>query len=324
MISCSDTLTPDRSGIVAISADINSLEVDVKSAVPFEAFPLNARVMCSFTPGIYLNAPKEPWYIPCHTDVTFESRDLTFIKYKTSQTEIKNLTYPTQADATQSDKDEITENIYCVGMYPNSEWKISNNGKSASHPINGTEDLMFADQIEGTWNRPFPTQQYTHLQTWITILVSANTIGSAAQWGKIKEVTIESSDSVKISFPTASTGKSSITYSGIKEIEVYSDSEGKDLSITTQEIGSVFMVPVILDDNNVSLTVTVKTSTFPEGKTVREIRLLDEKTNKPIQKISDIIGKVFVINLNFNPLSIIEGVCTLHYWHDQDKDLYLQ
>ena len=328
MVSCSDLLTPDRSGDIAIAADVNSLGVEVKSAaVPFEEIskstPLNARLMCSFTPGVYMNDPQEPWLIPCHTNVTFESGDLTFVKYAKDQNVNLNLTYPTPADASEDENDEITENVYCVGMYPNSGWSVAADGKSATHPINGSDDLMFADQVVGTWDKHFPAQKYAHLQTWVTILVSANTIDAAVQWGKIKEVTIKSADAVTINYPTTANGKSTIDYPGTKQIEVFSSNTGQDLNITTFEIGSVFMVPAVYQKNGLTLSVTVKTTTFPEGKTVEGIKLLNEN-NVQITDISEIIGKVFVINLNFNPLSIIEGVCTLHYWNDQDEDIYLQ
>ena len=328
MISCSDSLSPERSGQIAISADVNSLGIEVKSAaVPFEGIskstPLSARLMCSFTPGVYMHNPQEPWFIPCHTDVTFESSDLTFVKYAKDENVNLNLTYPTPADAAEDEQDEITENVYCVGMYPKSGWSVAADGKSATHPINGSDDLMFADQVVGTWDRQFPAQKYTHLQTWITVLVSANTIDAAAQWGKIKAVSIESAEAVTVSFPSTASGTSTVTYPGVKDIEIYSSNTGQDLNITTFEIGSVFMVPVISAENGLSLTVNVKTSVFPEGKTVTGIRLFNED-NEPITRMSDIVGKVFVINLNFNPLSIIEGVCTLHYWNDQDEDIYLQ
>ena len=217
MISCSDLLTTDRSGDIAIAADVNSLGVEVKSAaMPFEVIskktPLNVRLMCSFTPGVYMHAPQEPWFIPCHTNVTFESGDLTFVKYAKDLDLNLNLTYPTPADAAKDENDEITENVYCVGMYPNSGWSVAADGKSATHAINGSDDIMFADQVAGTWDRHFPAQRYNHLQTWVTVLVSANTIDAASQWGKITQVSIQSAESVTVSFPYAFPGASAPSF----------------------------------------------------------------------------------------------------------------
>ena len=103
------------------------------------------------------------------------------------------------------------------------------------------------------------------------------------------------------------------------DITVYekrSGSEGMPISITTSEVGSVLISPQL------SMSVTVHTSLFPDGLTIPEIRLRNT-SNHEITEISDVEGNLFVLNLNFTPMSIVEGVCTLTYWQDLDEDIFL-
>ena len=319
LFSCNRVAVSEGDGRIALSAvvkDMGGVESKV-TADPFEGMttkPLNAKVLFSFNPGEYLDKAEYPWYIPSHTDVSYYGTDLTFIKY-----DGKDVIYPTSTDIAGGH----AETVYSAGLYPATGWEIATDGKSASHPIDGSADIMFSDQIYGTWTKPLTVQEYSHLQTWIRVLASANTIDAGAQWGEIEKVTIKSSDKVNIEFPASIGSKSTITYSDNKtDIVVYekkNGSDGLDLSITTSPIGEVFVSP------QATLTVTVHTATFTEGKTI-EIQLRDLKNNIINESEVDtkVKGHLFVLNLNFNPLSIIEGICTLQYWNDQDEDIYLE
>ena len=319
LLSCSRISSNEEDGRITLSAVVKDMGgVESKTADPFEGITtnksLNAKVLFSFNAGVYTNAAEEPWYIPSHTGVSYSGSDLTFIKY-----EGKDVIYPTSTDIASGH----TGTVYCTGLYPDTGWEFNKEGTSASHRINGSADIMFADQISGTWADPFTVQEYSHLQTWIRVLASANTIDAGAQWGKIQTVTIKSSDYIAITFPEEN-ATSTVRYSDTStDIIVYDkdteNTEGRSLSITTSPLGEVFVSP------QTTLTVTVYTSTFPEGKTV-DIQLRDISNNIiPESAISEkVTGHLFVLNLNFNPLSIIEGVCTLQYWNDQDEDIYLE
>lgn len=321
LLSCSRISSNEEDGRITLSAVVKDMGgVESKTADPFEGITttksLNAKVLFSFNAGVYINAAEYPWYIPSHTDVSYSGSGLTFIKY-----DGKDVIYPTSTDIASGH----TGTVYCTGLYPAAGWMFYDNGTSASHSIDGSVDIMFADQISGTWADPFTVQEYSHLQTWIRVLASANTIDAGAQWGKIQKVTIRSSDAITITFPKENE-TSTVRYSDtLTDIVVYdkdTDSEnpdGRSLSITTSPIGEVFVSP------QATLTVTVYTTTFPEGKTV-EIKLHDISNKEiPESAISEkVTGHLFVLNLNFNPLSIIEGTCTLQYWNDQDEDIYLE
>ena len=342
MVSCVTKTDPDNLNSISISASVKKMDVVAKShtkaastANPFEVITsdhvLDAKLLFSFDQDKYLqgtdgNVTSFPLFgqchIPCHTSAKFASSDFEFIKYKGD-----NLTYPS------GDTDSYHDDVFCVGLYPKENWTISNDGKTASHLIDGSSDIMFADIIKGSWSSPFSKPlNFKHLQTWLKVLVSANTNDAAEKWGKVTKITVSSAKGVNIalgSIPaatSATTCTSNVTYAAdTVNITVFENDGGLPLSITTQEIGSVFVVSPARNSNNdqaVKFYMKVHTETFPQGKDVKV--LLYDLNNTLIQAKNETIGKLFVLNLNFTNLDVIEGVCTLNYWNDQDDDLYLE
>lgn len=341
LVSCVTKTDPDNLNSISISASVKKMDVVAKShtkaassADPFEVIAsdhvLDAKLLFSFEQDTYLqgadgNETSFPLFgqchIPCHTSAVFSSSDFEFIKYKGD-----NLTYPSR------DEDAFHD-VYCVGLYPNENWTISNDGKTASHLIDGSSDIMFADIIKGSWSSPFSRPlNFRHLQTWLKVLVSANTNDAAEKWGKVTKITVGSAKGVNIALGSikaqsgAAANTSNLTYTADTTIiTVFENADGLPLSITTQEIGSVFVVSPARNPNNdqaVKFYMKVHTETFPEGKDVKV--LLYDLNNTLIQAKNETIGKLFVLNLNFTNLDVIEGVCTLNYWNDQDDDLYLE
>ena len=339
MVSCVTKTDPDNLNSISISASVKKMDVVAKShtkaassANPFEVIAsdhkLDAKLLFSFKQVEYLqgsdgNETAFPLFgqchIPCHTSAVFASSDFEFIKYKGD-----NLTYPSG----DSDHD-----VFCVGLYPIDKWSISADGKTASHPIDGSSDIMFADIIKGSWSSPFSKPlNFKHLQTWLKVLVSANTNDAAEKWGKVTKITVGSAKGVNIALGSiaaqsgAAANTSNLTYTAdTTDITVFERADGLALSITTQEVGSVFAVSPARNSNNdqaIKFYMKVYTETFPEGKDVKV--LLYDLNNTLIQAKNETIGKLFVLNLNFTNLDVIEGVCTLNYWNDQDDDLYLQ
>lgn len=344
LVSCVVSKTdPDYLNNISISASVKKMDIVAKShtkaassANPFEVISSNhileAKLLFSFDEDSYLqgtdnNIAEFPLFgqchIPCHTSAVFASSDFEFIKY-----EGDNLTYPSG---------DTDHDVFCVGLYPKDKWSISADGetagKTAYHPIDGSSDIMFADIIKGSWSSPFSKPlNFKHLQTWIKVLVSANTNDAAEKWGNVTKITVGSASGVNIalgSIPaatSATTCTSNVTYAAdTVNITVFENDGGMPLSITTQEIGSVFVVSPARNSNNdqaVKFYMKVHTETFPEGKDVKV--LLYDLNNQLIQAKNETIGKLFVLNLNFTNLDVIEGVCTLNYWNDQDDDLYLQ
>ena len=341
LASCNHYENPDNSGSISLSASVSNLGVQVKGtdeialksndtdvaeAVAFSnissSTPLDSKLLFSFNRATYPTAvpDNDESYIPCHTNVSFVNKDLTFVTYKASAgAKPENLKYPSLSD----------ETVYCVGLYPfkvgDAEgWNISNDGTSASHNVDGCTDIMFAEEISGTWNSPFPAQTYSHVQTWVKVLVSATTNDAAEKWGKITRVTVKSMDNVNVSF--SDNISNSVNFTGSEQdIILYNNAAGDSLSITTEQLGSVFIAPPLYrasaSEQTLVIKVHVYTTTFTDGKEVN-VKLYD-LNNDPITDPDYLIGKLFVLNLNFTPLSVIEGVCTLNYWNAIDEDLYL-
>ena len=311
--SCS-RIDDTENRFIGLSADVADLEVRTRSAVtgtpysgsaPSEDNQLNAAVWFSTTPGVFPHAPEYPAYLPCRTTMEFEGESVTYADYDANPKDNDpaiSLKYPNNNDP-----------VYCIGLHPASGWK-SDNGVQIIHEITGAEDLMFADQITGTWNNHFPRQQYSHMLTWIKINFCAMTMEAARQWGGVTEITISSKDKLEIDL--AETGDK-ISYIGNDiEIKTFENAEGLLPSLTSTEAGSVLCSPAT------QYTVKIKTTNYPDGKEIPVI--LTDLDYQPLTSSSEAAGKLFIISLYFSPFNVIEGTCTLNYWNGQNEDLYMK
>ena len=311
--SCS-RIDDNSDRFIGLSAGVADMEVSTRSAVtgtpysgsaPSETNPLNAAVWFSTTSGNFIHEPVFPAYLPCRTTMKFEGESVTYADYDENPTDNDpaiSLKYPNNNDP-----------VYCIGLHPASGWN-SDDGVKISHPITGAEDLMFADQITGTWNSHFPKQQYSHLLTWIKINFCAMTMEAARQWGGVTEITISSKDKLEIDL--AETGDK-ISYIGNDiEIKTFEKAEGLLPSLTSTEAGSVLCSPAT------EYIVKIKTTNYPGGKDIPiSLTNLDYQ---PLTSSSEAVGKLFIISLYFSPFNVIEGTCTLNYWNDQNEDLYMK
>lgn len=267
-----------------------------KNNTPSQNNPLEAAVWFSTSNNNFANNPVAPTYLPCRTSILFTSEAASY-----ASTGENDLKYPTD-----------DSKVYCLGLYPKSGWESEDN-INISHDINGIDDLMFADVIEGSWNSHFQSQTYNHLLTWIKLSVCAMTTETAAHWGKIKSISVSSKSKLNINLNEA--GENRITYSGEQNIIAYQDDTGMELSLTSQEAGSIFCSP--------SKTYTVSIVTDKDITKTIDINLSD-LNYEPLESDSQAKGKLFVLSLYFTPFNVIEGACTLNYWNDQSEDLYLQ
>lgn len=299
---------------IGLSAGVADMEVSTRSAVtgtpysgsaPSETNRLNAAVWFSTTPGKFIHAPESPAYLPCRTTIDFKGESVTYADYDESPTDDEpaiSLKYPNN-----------NAPVYCIGLHPASGWD-SDDGVKISHAITGAEDLMFADQITGTWNSHFPKQQYSHLLTWVKINFCAMTMEAARQWGGVTEITISSKDKLEIGL--AETGEK-VSYVGNDiKIKTFENAEGVLPSLTSTEAGSVLCSPAT------QYTVKIKTTNNPDGKEIPII--LTNLDYQPLTSSSEAVGKLFIISLYFSPFNVIEGTCTLNYWNDQNEDLYMK
>ena len=291
-----------RAGICEMDVTSNVTASPYRGTTPSTNNPLNAAVWFSNSSTEFLHEPVPPTYLPCHTQMTFESAAVKYADYTPEGAAAPlNLRYPTVNNAP----------VYCIGLYPNNGWQTTD-GVNISHAIDGEQDIMFADVIEGTWDIHFPSQQYSHLLTWIKVSVCAMTMETSRLWGKVTEIKIKCKSSVDIDLSQAS---DKVTYGGEdQEITAFSSQTGLTLDLTSQEVGSVFCSPAT------EYEITVSTE-YTQNKTLTVS--LTDLNYQPITSSKEATGKLYILSLYFNPFSIIEGTCTLNYWNDQNEDLYL-
>ena len=288
-------------GIGELVSTTRAAAVPFRGTAPSEDNVLESAVWFSTDKTKFLHNPVSPTYLPAHTEITFESSAITYADYTPAGSDTPySLTYP--VDNTP---------VYCVGFHPADGWNCTD-GVNVSHAVNGSHDIMFAEQIEGTWDEHFQTLNYRHLLTWVKVSVCAMTMETARQWGNVTNVTIKTKSNLNVDLSKAS---DKVTYGGEDQyLTVYNNADGMDLSLTSKEVGSVFCTPAT------EYEVTIKTKNSAQKTLTVKLSDLDyTEITSPDQAV----GKLFILSLYFNPFNIIEGTCTLNYWNDQNEDLYM-
>jgi len=308
MAACSENTSdePAMSGNIQLGVAVGNLQSNSRAnADPFllqNGKPLKAAVWFRNDGGSYEHNPaaNTTTHLPVHTTVEFNGTQPTYVMYQKEPDKYENIKYPT--DNTP---------VYCIGMYPDTDWTTTDN-TNISHAIDGNADLMFAKEIRGSWNDNFTKQTYEHLLTWIKIDICATSHDAVDAWGTIKQITINSASEVSVDSQTGQ-----YTYSGVQEINTI-DNDGKPLSTTINEVGSVFCSP--------KKEYTLKVTTVNKSN-VEETRVftlpLNTLENEELNEDSEARGKCFVYSLYFTPDSVIEGSCALNSWNNQNEDIYI-
>ena len=350
LAGCSKTVMQDRDRTIRLALSLDGVEADTRSEAVAEPYvntaptaehPFKTDVWFTLTPGEYVHASSndelsdaEEVDFPVHTVI--EHKDALGTEAMFGD---KNVLYP--LDENESTVEEAP--VYCLGFYPandddgsSEDW--TQNGTVVTHKITGTQDLMFADLIEGSYNENFPPQEFNHLLTWVKINVIANSVDAAGAWGKVNYLSIGGKRStVRIDLTTEYGTPSVISYvrnedldeNGapkdtlcLKTVDAQNDvSKMVDLSIGGTLAGSVFCCPPEAksqSDERVGYWVTVQTSNVPEKKDVFVPITWNDKYD------TDGAGKLLIINLYFNEIEVVSGVCSLSYWENTSEDLYLE
>ncbi len=309
-VACSDDVRndPALSGNIQLGAAIGDLQLNSRAtADPFlhrNGIPLKAAVWFRNDNGGYDHNPDATTNLPVHTTVEFDGASPTYVLY-----ENKNLKYPAG-----------NTTVKCIGMYPESGWNLTADGIIA-HAIDGEADLMFAKEISGSWADNFKVQEYKHLLTWIKIAVCATSHDAVDTWGTIEQITVNSDSEVTVNLQTGEP-----LYSGPQqEIETIS-AGGEPLALSTavREVGSVLCSP------EKEYTVTVKAINKSGEETIKKVLLklnlinIDDDSTEDLAYESDAIGKCFVFSLYFTPYDVIEGMCALNSWDNQNEDIYVK
>lgn len=297
---------------ISLSAVVD--EVKIMSRNPDADEYIHAAIWFSLEKNKYPEAPapgdatevQKATNIPIHTTISFKSGTAAYPGDEESRPR-----YPTTGSA------------YCVGFIPNSGWTptYGKDTTTATHAITGTEDLMFAPQVEGSWNQHFPTQRFRHLLTWLKVCVCTTNSEAGSYWGKLKsikllgmpdELTIDLSKDDEENFKL----QDAVTFSeDKKEVPILESQEGVDLGVVIQEVGSVYCKP----QSSYKLAIECENGTATDVEV--ELKPLTN-TEEELEKLAYPAGLQYVLILYFHPFNVVNGVCTLQEWNAQNEDLY--
>lgn len=206
--------------------------------------------------------------------------------------------------------------VYCVGLYPQDTWSTTD-GITATASISGIQDLMFAPQVSGSdsdrlYDHP---QNYRHLLTLLKVRVHAQDMATSDTWGRLLGITVRSKDQVLIDLASGNAVFQDTTQQG----HDFSIFEG-DMTLEThaKECGSVLVSAVEADGGSMAeYTLHVICENHEKDLC---INLLDDQ-GQPFE--GDTSGRVFVLTLDFQALSFVEGKAELEPWEEEYKDLIL-
>ena len=278
--------------------------------------PFVAEVWFTETSGEYKHEPdytgEGATCLPIHTYMTFDRNTRIFPPEHTPEGSAASYKLKYPKDGSKA---------CCVGFYSNhwtgngtlahassALWASSDN-KTATHDIDGKTDLMYAPQVEGSRTTPFDTLRFHHLQTWLKLNVYADDEEAAKNWGKITSIEVTSNKTVSVDLGATEVNKTTVTYTGTQLLTITGN---HSLTTDVTEVGSLFCSP------ETEYTLTIKTAYNEKTLTIP----ICDKAGSAITDIDKIRGRLFVINLLFKPYSVVEGVCTLNAWENQDEDLY--
>ncbi len=295
--------------VITLNADIDAEIASMSRAVSADIHTgtsvagMKADVWFSTEKGIYPDnpSPTGPNFLPYRSSITYDIAGSPTTVYVDSANKKDPVSYPINKDS-----------VYCVGLYPSNAWSCSD-GKTASFVIDGSTDVMFAEQIVGTWENPFPRQTYKHLLTWLKFEVVASHIDAINQWGDITNLSIVNSDKIiNVTFPVAPESKNSvISYSGGTDTLNVVDTP-MPLDITIKTLGSVLCKP--------TTAITLSITTEEMGTKDIVVQLYDDKGVK-ITDPAQTMGKLFIINISFSKFNSIEATCSLIPWNEANVDL---
>ncbi len=290
-------------------------------ATPVSDNNITATVWFSTVQGNFNPDNKDPeTNIPGHYVINFKGEEAVFPEV---DNENERPRYPIP------DEKGNVKDVYCVGFYPHTDWSYvpgdgtDANHSKATHTITGFEDLMFAAPISGNWNNHFDRQKFTHLLTWLKVCVCTTTTEAGNYWGKLKKISLvgvpsglqindlskmqTSYENVnkKVTLTSSDISSTSNSYSP----DIYNNTDGIDLGINIQDVGSIFCYP------QSSYTLKIECENGTVSKQIPLKTLSGGTIDFPA-------GMQYVLTLYFHPFDVVEGVCTLNAWDAQNEDLY--
>lgn len=116
--------------------------------------------------------------------------------------------------------------VYFIGLHPQTGWTVNDDGTNATIQIDGSQDVMFAPRIVGTYaqdNTSLNAQQlaFKHLLTWLKVKIKAEDDQTIAAWGKIKKMTITSKNTISVDLSKENSDLTCVSYSNDVQLPLY-------------------------------------------------------------------------------------------------------
>ncbi len=162
---------------------------------PNERNPLKAAVWASTRAGEFKDSNKngsagDGYVVELHTKANFTNG--------TGQL-LYDAVYPKPTSGDVAGDPVYFVGMHPVGMNPETAWTTDDTGTIAIKTFDGSEDVMFAPQIKGEYSGnveagTWPTFEFRHLLTWLTVTVIAESEVVADAWGKLVSLKIKAKD----------------------------------------------------------------------------------------------------------------------------------
>lgn len=318
--SCTKTAIPEGSNIY-LCATLHNPDLaksPFEGSVPTSATPLNAIVLASTRqheyPNTGDNGTNANGDVAVHSPARFQS--------SASQL-LSGALYPTKIP---------TVYVYFTSLHPQSGWDIT--PTSASFQFNGSQDVMFAPETKGSYgSNPMPILNYHHLLTYLKVKIGAESEDVSVAWGKIRNITLESSNGVTVALDRDYTYENCVSL-GATTTDMPFYKPGSDIRFPDAE---GFNIPYTLENAQYScytICAPVKAEKYDEvefnlsGNIVRipEYYITITSVNRSITVPVDLRvpnedyydgsthGKLFTLNLSFLMGSNIAVSATVSDW----------
>lgn len=220
--------------------------------------------------------------------------------------------------------------VYFIGLHPQTRWEVNNGGTQAAITIDGSQDVMFAPRIEGTYAQDNTLNSqvlpFKHLLTWLKINIKAEDETTIAAWGKITNMKITSKDKVMIDLGAEYSNLNCVSYSyadnnntllPVRYIEndnVFPGANGYSMKQSFDKVAYVLCTPVEATEKTVvdGVDVTTAEYTLHIETEKRKIELpIDLKKNNDTYFTGNTRSRHFTLNLTFKMGNTIVITATL-------------
>lgn len=230
-----------------------------------------------------------------------------------------------------------------IGLHPNMGWTTEGDaGLKAEFTFNGSQDVMFAPKVTGTYAQDntanILTLSFQHLLTWLKIKIKAEEGLEdmvAKSWGKVKSISVGSANKVSIDLNEVYSFENSVHFSGDARLplrQIGSDAEfpstiayfDLEKADPSKEVAYVLCQPVIATAENYGETTPEYYLYIETERRTNVVLPIDLKRNATAYFEGSTRAKHFTLNLTFmvGNIVMVQAEATDWVW-EEDNDLDL-